>query len=290
MSTASSSSPTRCRPGWGRTGEHFWGFQAHDLVPDLATFAKGLGNGLAIGGVVGRGDLIDSVDANSISTFGGNPLAAAGALANLEYLLSHDLQGNALKVGSFLLHELEARLGHFGVVAEIRGKGLMVGIELVEPGGIVPSRAGGQAGARNCAARGLLDRPGGSPRKRPADRPAHERDAGRGEGSSRDPDRRFTWRTGATGTRRGHHEPDHTLDRRQALGRRRRTARDRLQSGHWPPDGEVEFAAMPRWTKPSPPPRRHSRVAVHLARQTDRGAVRPSGPPATVTSTTLPTW
>src|SRR5471032_1452270 len=81
--------------GWGRTGEHFWGFEAHDLVPDLATFAKGLGNGLAIGGVVGRGDLIDSVGANSISTFGGNPLAAAGALANLDYLLSRDLQGNA---------------------------------------------------------------------------------------------------------------------------------------------------------------------------------------------------
>ena len=64
--------------GWGRTGEHFWGFQAHDLVPDLAAFAKGLGNGLAIGGVVGRGDLVDSIGANSISTFGGNPLAASG--------------------------------------------------------------------------------------------------------------------------------------------------------------------------------------------------------------------
>ena len=147
--------------GWGRTGEHFWGFQAHDLVPDLVTFAKGLGNGLAIGGVVGRADLIDSVEANSISTFGGNPLATAGALANLEYLLSHDLQGNALKVGSFLLHELQARIGHLGVVAEIRGKGLMVGMELVEPGGIVPSRPAAKQVLEMCRHQGLLVGQGG---------------------------------------------------------------------------------------------------------------------------------
>ena len=59
--------------GWGRTGEHFWGYQAHGITPDLLTFAKGLGNGLAIGGVAGRADLIDAVHANSISTFGGQP-------------------------------------------------------------------------------------------------------------------------------------------------------------------------------------------------------------------------
>lgn len=72
--------------GWGRLGETFWGFAAHGVTPDLVTFAKGLGNGLAIGGVVGRGDIIDCFAANSISTFGGNPLATRGALANLDYL------------------------------------------------------------------------------------------------------------------------------------------------------------------------------------------------------------
>ena len=65
--------------GWGRTGEHFWGYQAHGIVPDMLTFAKGLGNGLAIGGVVARADLMDSLTANSISTFGGNPLARPAA-------------------------------------------------------------------------------------------------------------------------------------------------------------------------------------------------------------------
>jgi 4-aminobutyrate aminotransferase len=114
-----------------------------------------------MGGVVGRGDLVDSVEANSISTFGGNPLATSGALANLEYLLSHDLQGNALKVGSFLLHELEARLGHLDTVAEVRGKGLMVGIELVQPGGIVPSRPAAKQVLEMCRQQGLLVGQGG---------------------------------------------------------------------------------------------------------------------------------
>jgi 4-aminobutyrate aminotransferase len=147
--------------GWGRTGDHFWGFQAHVLVPDLATFAKGLGNGLAIGGVVGRGDLVDSIGANSISTFGGNPLAASGALANLDYLLRHDLQGNALKVGSFLLHELGTRVAPLSVVAEVRGRGLMVGVELVEPGTIVPSRPAARRVLETCRQEGLLIGTGG---------------------------------------------------------------------------------------------------------------------------------
>jgi 4-aminobutyrate aminotransferase len=125
--------------GWGRTGEHFWGFQAHDIRPDLLTFAKGLGNGLAIGGVVGRADLIDSVQGSSVSTFGGNPLSSAGALANLDYILSNDLQANALKVGNHLRGQLHANCDELGVVAEIRGKGLMVGVELVTPGTLTPN-------------------------------------------------------------------------------------------------------------------------------------------------------
>jgi 4-aminobutyrate aminotransferase len=127
--------------GWGRTGEHFWGIQAHGVTPDAMTFAKGLGNGVAIGGVVARGDLMDSVTANSISTFGGNPLATRAALASLDYLLSHDLQANALKQGSRLRQGLDAVAERCQVVGEVRGKGLMVGIELVEPGSTEASPA-----------------------------------------------------------------------------------------------------------------------------------------------------
>ena len=88
--------------GFGRTGDNFWGYQAHGITPDLITVAKGIGNGLTLGGVIGRADVLDSIPANSISTFGGNPLSCAGALANLDYLLAHDLQGNARKQGEVL--------------------------------------------------------------------------------------------------------------------------------------------------------------------------------------------
>ncbi|ANZ39201.1 aminotransferase class III [Lentzea guizhouensis] len=121
--------------GWGRTGEHFWGIQAHDVVPDAMTFAKGLGNGLAIGGVVARGDLMDTITANSISTFGGNPVSTAGALATLNYLLDHDLQANAAKLGSRLLGGLRELAEKHPVIGDVRGKGLMVGVELVGPEG-----------------------------------------------------------------------------------------------------------------------------------------------------------
>lgn len=119
--------------GWGRTGEHFWGYQAHDLTPDILTFAKGLGNGLAMAGVVARPDVMDCLKANSISTFGGNPLATAGALANLEYLLENDLQTNAYKVGSQLKNGLHNIAEDVPEIIEVRGKGLMLGVEFGDP-------------------------------------------------------------------------------------------------------------------------------------------------------------
>ncbi len=124
--------------GWGRTGDHFWGYEAHGVTPDLLTFAKGLGNGLAVAGVVGRGEIIDCLKANSISTFGGNPLSTAGALANLEYLLEHDLQTNAAKIGQQLRADLEHLQDQVPNIGDVRGKGLMIGVELVVPGTKVP--------------------------------------------------------------------------------------------------------------------------------------------------------
>jgi 4-aminobutyrate aminotransferase len=147
--------------GWGRTGDHFWGFQAHGVTPDLLVFAKGLGNGVAIAGVAGRPDLVDSVQTSSISTFGGNPLATAAALANLEYLLSHDLQANAKVIGAFLLEGLTKLEAASAIVGQVRGKGLMIGVELVQPGTTTPApRAAGRV-LEETRARGLLVGKGG---------------------------------------------------------------------------------------------------------------------------------
>jgi 4-aminobutyrate aminotransferase len=120
--------------GWGRTGEHFWGIQAHDVVPDAMTFAKGLGNGFAIGGVVARAGLMDSLSANSLSTFGGNPISTSAAKATIEYLLDHDLQANAAKRGAQLMDGLRGISEEFPELGDVRGKGLMLAAEIVKDG------------------------------------------------------------------------------------------------------------------------------------------------------------
>ncbi|WP_327678815.1 aspartate aminotransferase family protein [Streptomyces sp. NBC_00467] len=122
--------------GWGRTGDHFWGWQAHagNGPPDILTFAKGIGNGMSVGGVVARAEIMNSLDANSISTFGGSPVTMAAGSANLAYLLEHDLQGNARRVGGLLLERMRGIGASVPAVREVRGRGLMLGIELVRPG------------------------------------------------------------------------------------------------------------------------------------------------------------
>ena len=124
--------------GWGRTGDHFWGYQAHGITPDLLTFAKGLGNGVAIAGVVGRADVVDCLPANSLSTFGGNPLAATAALANLEVLFEQDLQENARVQGRALKEGIEGLAAGVPEIAEVRGKGLMIGVEFAASGSLEP--------------------------------------------------------------------------------------------------------------------------------------------------------
>jgi 4-aminobutyrate aminotransferase len=125
--------------GWGRTGEHFWGISAHGVTPDAMTFAKGLGNGFAIGGVVARGDLLDGIRGNGISTFGGNPLSTAAANATLDYLLSHDLQRNAAVTGRLIIDGLIQAADRTPIVGEVRGKGLMFAVDLIDPATGQPS-------------------------------------------------------------------------------------------------------------------------------------------------------
>ncbi|HEY6739223.1 MAG TPA: aspartate aminotransferase family protein [Actinopolymorphaceae bacterium] len=147
--------------GWGRTGSHFWGIQAHGCVPDLMTFAKGLGNGLAIGGVVGRAELIDALPANSISTFGGNPVSTTAGLAVLDYIRDHDLQANAAERGERLIAGLREIAGTAPAIGDVRGKGLMVGVELVRPGTTEPDAAAAGRVLEATRVRGLLIGKGG---------------------------------------------------------------------------------------------------------------------------------
>jgi 4-aminobutyrate aminotransferase len=147
--------------GWGRTGEHFWGYQAHGITPDLMTFAKGVGNGLALGGVVASAELLDSLPGNSLSTFGGNPLSSAGALATIRYLLDHDLQGNAQRMGDRLAGHLRPAVDASETVAELRGKGLMQALETVQPGSFEPNAGAAVRIMEEARAAGLLIGKGG---------------------------------------------------------------------------------------------------------------------------------
>jgi 4-aminobutyrate aminotransferase len=147
--------------GWGRTGSHFWGYQAHGVVPDLLTFAKGIGNGMALAGVVGRADVVNAVPGISFSTFGGNPVSAAAGNAVIDYVLDHDLQANAARTGAILHAGLREAAPKHGIVGDVRGKGLMLAIEFVEPGTANPNAYATTRVFEECRARGLLVGKGG---------------------------------------------------------------------------------------------------------------------------------
>jgi alanine-glyoxylate transaminase/(R)-3-amino-2-methylpropionate-pyruvate transaminase len=119
--------------GFGRTGDSFWGFQNHDVVPDIVTMAKGIGNGCPLGAVVTTKEIIQSMtESIHFNTFGGNPVSCAQGLATLEVLLEDDMQGNAKRLGAILIDGLHDLQNKYSCIGDVRGRGLMVGIELVE--------------------------------------------------------------------------------------------------------------------------------------------------------------
>jgi 4-aminobutyrate aminotransferase len=125
------------------------------------TFAKGLANGFAIGGVVGRGDLLDGIRGNGISTFGGNPISTTAANATLDYVLSHDLQANAQACGEIIIGSLKEAANELKTVADVRGKGLMFAVDLADPATGAPSPQLAAKALEATKERGLLVGKGG---------------------------------------------------------------------------------------------------------------------------------
>jgi 4-aminobutyrate aminotransferase len=147
--------------GWGRTGQNFFGIQNHGMTPDMMTFAKGLGNGFAVGGIVARGDLLDNLHAVGLATFGGNPISMAAANATLDYVLDHDLQANAAKTGALIINGLKEAAPRLPIVGDVRGKGLMFAVELIDPATGAPSPALAGRMMEETKKRGLLGGKGG---------------------------------------------------------------------------------------------------------------------------------
>jgi 4-aminobutyrate aminotransferase len=116
--------------GMGRTGR-FFASDHFDLDPDIITLAKGIASGLPLGALLARDDVMRWNDGGHGSTFGGNPVAAAAALATLD-LLEGGLIENAARVGGYLMEQCHRRLSGHACVGDIRGLGLMVGLEIVQ--------------------------------------------------------------------------------------------------------------------------------------------------------------
>ena len=121
--------------GIGRSGKWF-AFQHSGIVPDVITLAKGLGSGVPIGACLAKGMAADVFKpGNHASTFGGNPLACSAALTTLEVIEEEDLLRNALELGDFMRMMFKAQLADLPDINQIRGQGLMIGIELSRPCG-----------------------------------------------------------------------------------------------------------------------------------------------------------
>jgi 4-aminobutyrate aminotransferase-like enzyme/Ser/Thr protein kinase RdoA (MazF antagonist) len=120
--------------GYGRTGSHFYAFEAQGVVPDIVVLGKPIGNGHPISAVVTTPEIADAFDNGMefFSTFGGNTVSCAVGLTVLEVALEEDLQSHALKVGSYLLDRLGLLKDRFAMVGDVRGSGLFLGIELVK--------------------------------------------------------------------------------------------------------------------------------------------------------------
>lgn len=121
--------------GFGRTGK-MWGCDHDGVVPDVMTIGKGMGSGFPVSGLISTDELTRAKPfanpSGSSSSYGGNPLGAAAGLASLEIILKEDLVANAERVGAIMLARLKSLKEKYRFVGDVRGKGLMLGVELVK--------------------------------------------------------------------------------------------------------------------------------------------------------------
>jgi 4-aminobutyrate aminotransferase len=148
--------------GWGRTGDKWFGIEHWGVTPDIMTCAKGLGNGSPIGLTVAKPAVADSVTGLTISTFGGNPVAATAAKAVIDYIEEHNLPANCAETGGYLRGRLLELQERHEIIGDVRGMGLLQAIELVEDrGSKAPATAAAAMAMEAARDQGLLLGKGG---------------------------------------------------------------------------------------------------------------------------------
>jgi 4-aminobutyrate aminotransferase-like enzyme len=122
--------------GHGRTGEHLWAFAGYGLTPDVVTLGKPMGNGYPVAAVIARREIFERLAESTrvFSTFGGNPVAAAAAIAVLDVIEDERLIESAARVGGRMLRSLDALRERFPSIVDVRGRGLLLGVELADAG------------------------------------------------------------------------------------------------------------------------------------------------------------
>jgi 4-aminobutyrate aminotransferase len=118
--------------GWGRTGEHWFGIEHWNVEPDIITSAKGMGNGVPIGMTTATPEVADAYPGLTFSTFGGNPVSMAAALAVIKFIEDENLKRNAAEVGAYFRQRLEELKEKHKMIGDVRGLGLMQAVELVK--------------------------------------------------------------------------------------------------------------------------------------------------------------
>lgn len=121
------------QPGFGRTGQHWWGFQRHNLVPDIMTTGKPMGNGIPVAAAAFRPELLVEFGRNIryFNTYGGNSVSIAAAQAVLDVIINEGLIANAEAVGGYIQAEIRKLAAPYEQIAEVRGAGLFVGVDIV---------------------------------------------------------------------------------------------------------------------------------------------------------------
>jgi 4-aminobutyrate aminotransferase/(S)-3-amino-2-methylpropionate transaminase len=142
--------------GFARTGNMF-AVEHEGVVPDMIVTAKGIAGGLPLAGVTGRAEIMDSVHVSGLGgTYGGNPVACAAALGAIETMVEENLVARANHIGQILGDALRAMQAKYPVIGEVRGRGAMQAIELVEPGTKTPNTAAMNAVVKYCQSKGVL--------------------------------------------------------------------------------------------------------------------------------------
>jgi 4-aminobutyrate aminotransferase/(S)-3-amino-2-methylpropionate transaminase len=142
--------------GFARTG-HMFAVEEEGVVPDMVVTAKGIAGGLPLAAVTGRADVMDSVHASGLGgTYGGNPIACAAALGAMETMEEENLVARARHIGEILGSSLRDLAKKYPVIGEVRGRGAMQAIELVEPGTKNPNTAAMNAVVKYCQSQGVL--------------------------------------------------------------------------------------------------------------------------------------